>query len=70
MKAIDIHQENNRYLISIDKSKVDKDFVIKLIELLRMEILANEISLDESILKIGEEIKSEWWEKNKPDFLK
>ncbi len=70
MKAIDIQSTEDKYLISIDKNALDKGFLLELFERLRIEGLAKKIDLDDSILDLGEDIKKDWWEKNKERLLK
>ncbi len=70
MQAIDLQTTNDRFLISIDKGLVDKEFVVNLIEKIRLEYLVGKADFDESIETLGEEIKADWWTKNKDRFIK
>ena len=65
MTGIQLNTQNDKYLISIDKSMFDKEWLVKLLENLRVEELARKFDFDESIETLGEEIKADWWEKNK-----
>ena len=47
----------------------DKEWLIKLLENLRVEELARKFDFDESIETLGEEIKADWWAKNKNRFI-
>ncbi len=67
--ALTLKTVNDRFLISIDKSFIEHDFLIRLMSRIRMEYLAKTVSFDESIEILGEEIKSDWWEKNKKRLL-
>jgi hypothetical protein len=69
MTGIQLNTQNDKYLISIDKSMFDKEWLVKLLENLRVEELARKFDFDESIETLGEEIKAEWWEKNKKRFI-
>jgi hypothetical protein len=69
MKGIELDTQNDKYLISIDKSMFDKEWLVKLLENLRVEELARKFDFDESIETLGEEIKANWWEKNKKRFI-
>ncbi len=69
MNPIQITTENDRYLISLDKSSFDKKALVSLLERLRIEFLANQVDFDESIEEFGENIKEQWWKKNKKNFL-
>ena len=70
MEAIELKSYKNKYLISLDKSYFDKEIIYNLLERLRIEYLAKKISFNKSIEDLGEEIKEEWWKKNKDKFLK
>ena len=69
MTAIHLDTQNDKYLISVDKSVFDKEWLVKLLENLRVEELAHKFDFDESIETIGEEIKSDWWIKNKKRII-
>lgn len=69
MTGIQLNTQNDKYLISIDKSMFDKEWLVKLLENLRVEELARKFDFDESIETLGEEIKADWWEKNKKRFI-
>ncbi len=70
MEAIELKSYKNKYLISLDKSYFDKEIIYNLLERLRIEYLAKKISFNKSIEDLGEEIKEEWWKKNKDKFLR
>lgn len=69
MQAIDLQTTDGRFLISIDKDLVDKEFLLDLIEKIRLESLVRRADFDESIEDLGEEIKADWWRKNKSKFI-
>ncbi len=69
MTAIHLDTQNDKYLISVDKSVFDKEWLVKLLENLRIEELARKFDFDESVETVGEEIKSDWWNKNKKRFI-
>lgn len=69
MQAIDLQTTDDKFLISIDKNLVDKEFLLHLIEKIRLEYLANKVDFDESIEDSGEQIKADWWQKNKSKFI-
>ena len=68
MQAITIHSNKDQYIINIDKKRFDQDTLLKMMEWLRLEELAMKMNTDETILDISEEIKSDWWERNKGRF--
>ena len=69
MNAIEVQTSLDRYIISIDKSLMDKDILFSFLERLKLEELARKVNFDESILEIGEEINVNWWKKNKSRFI-
>ncbi len=69
MQAIDLQTTNDKFLISIDKNSIDKEFLLNLIEKIRLEYLVRKVDFDEIIEDLGEEIKADWWQKNKDKFI-
>jgi hypothetical protein len=56
-------------LLSIDKSFIDKDSLVRLVENIRLEYLVHQTDLIESVEQVGEEIKENWWSKNKARYI-
>jgi hypothetical protein len=50
MTGIQLNTQNDKYLISIDKSMFDKEWLVKLLESLRVEELARKFDFDESVI--------------------
>lgn len=69
MEAVTLETQNDRFLISIDRNYVDQDFLIRLIERIKLEHLVQKADFDESIEALGEKIKSDWWATNKDRLL-
>ncbi len=46
------------------------DFLVDLMEQLRIEYLAKKIDFAEDIISIGDDIKKNWWKNNQDEFLK
>ena len=70
MKAIDITSNRNRMNINLDMTKMDRQFVMDMIDRLKIHYLAKKVDFDEGIEELGESIKSDWWQKNKHRFIK
>jgi len=70
MNPITVQSTEDIIQITLDKTLVSMDFLLDLLDKLQIEYLAGEINFSEDILQIGEEIKREWWQKNKQEFLK
>jgi hypothetical protein len=69
MGALEIKSTKDRMIISIDKSSIDSDYIIELMERLKVETLAKKVDFDKRILKLADEIKKKWWKENKDKFL-
>lgn len=69
MEAISLETTEDKVLITVDKSSISPDFVIRLVEQLRMEYLAQKVNFSGDIEKVGENIKSDWWNNNKSRIL-
>ena len=69
MQAIDLQTTDDKFLLTIDKTFIDKDFLMRLVENIRLEYLARKVDFDESIEDLGEQIKEDWWKKNKSGFI-
>lgn len=69
MTSIHLDTYQDKYMISIDMKSIDKAWVLKFIEKLRMEELAQQFDFEEDIESLGEEIKESWWLANKKRFI-
>lgn len=69
MTHIQLETKADKYLISIDKATFNREWVAQLIEKLRIEELAKQFDFDEDIEAVGEQIKADWWAKNKARFI-
>jgi len=69
-QAISLQTIDNQFVISIDKTYIEQEFIFRLMNRVRIEYLAKKADLDESIEELGEEMKANWWEKNKDRFIK
>lgn len=65
MTAITVETTDQKYLISIDRSLMDKPSFYAFFERLRLEALAHQIETNETdLMALSEEIKANWWAKN------
>ena len=67
--ALQLTTTNDRFLISLDRTVIKRESLLRLLELLRLEMLAERINFDLSIEDLGEEIVADWWSKNKAAYL-
>ncbi len=70
MNPITVDSSGERFLISVDKSFMDKVFLVELVERIRIEYLAQKINFDNELQNLGEDIKQTWWTENKERFIK
>ena len=69
MEAVEVTSLKDRVIISIDKSLIDKEYLLNLLDRLQVESLSQKANFDEKVLDISEEIKRNWWKENKDRFL-
>lgn len=69
MEVFEVESRENKLIITIDKSSVDKVFLTNLLNRLRIEQLIKKAKFDEGILDLSKKIKKEWWAKNKKKYL-
>jgi hypothetical protein len=69
MNAINIKTIKDQVVIKVDSSLINIDFLNKLYSRVRVEELAKKAKFDNKVVKIGEEIKKDWWKKNKNKYL-
>lgn len=69
MTKIQLDTQPDKYMISIDRSAVDRQWLVQLIERLRLEELAGQFDFSEDVEALGEQIKADWWAKNKSRFI-
>lgn len=69
MQALHLQTTVDKFIISIDKNIITKDYLFRLMDRLSVEYLAQKINFNEDVIDLGEEIKKDWWDKNKDKFL-
>ena len=70
MEGLNIQSDNKQIVISISKKSFDEGYLLRLIERMNLEYLAQKADFDKAIEKVGEEIKKEWWKNNSKNFKK
>lgn len=66
---ITVHSTDDKYILMFDKKSVNFKLILDFLERMKIEYLIEKAGFDESIEEIGEEIKRDWWAKNKEWFL-
>lgn len=56
-------------VIKIDRESINYEQILKYIEKIRIEYLAEKADFSDEIMDLGEEIKAEWWNKNKDEYM-
>ena len=69
MRKIQVDTSKDKFIISIDKDLIDKDLLLQFVDILRLESLAEKVDFDEDMEELDEEIKKNWWKKNKDKFI-
>jgi hypothetical protein len=69
MQAIQWHTTQDQFVISISKNAMDKDSLMEILQWLRLRFLLSNADFEPDIEELGEEILSDWWEKNKSRFI-
>jgi predicted DNA-binding protein YlxM (UPF0122 family) len=69
MNALTIKQTNQSVVITLDKSVFDVNYISNLLTQIRTEYLVQQADFDDSIEEIAEEIKANWWAKNRQSIL-
>ena len=69
MESIQIEDNNHQFLIRIDKSSIEKETLVELLHKIRIEDLSTRADLGEDVEQLGEEIKADWWSKNKARWI-
>ncbi len=68
---VDITFEKDEAILKFPKQLVASDYVQKFLERLRIEAIVEKSKLTEDMAwKLSEELKKEWWQKNKEKLLK
>jgi len=70
MTGLTIENTNDRLVLSIDKSNFSEDVLLDVMRITRLEYLIAKADFDESVLEIADEIKNDWWEKNKVEIFR
>lgn len=69
MNPVTLESSGERFILSIDKNYINKDFLMQMLERMRIEYLAQKVDFGEGLEELGEEMKAEWWQENKARFI-
>ena len=69
MNPIRIEDQENQFLIHIDKDMIEKETLIALLDSIRVEDLSKRADFGEDVVQLGEEIKADWWSRNKDRWI-
>jgi len=66
-----MQMEGKNLVVKIPKDLISKDYVERFIERIELEILVEKSQMtDKEAWKLSEELKEDWWKKNKEKVLK
>ena len=67
---LEVSRQGKKILISIDQDMISSDSFLKFMEQMKVEEIAQKSQLtEEDAISIAEEIKADWWNKNKDRLL-
>jgi hypothetical protein len=69
MTGIALSANEQQFLLTIDKNVISKAKLEQLLERIRLEFLVEQANFDESIEALGDDLKADWWAKNKARLL-
>lgn len=69
MESLNVSEDEDHLIIKIDKNELNDETYSKVMNHLRLEYLIKKADLDNSIDNLGEEIKSNWWNKNESNII-
>ncbi len=70
MNPIAVQSTEHSIQVTFDKTLMPFDSLMEFLNKLQLEYLAKEIDFSEEIIRIGENIKQDWWQHHKHEFLK
>ncbi|MCX6150502.1 MAG: hypothetical protein NTX22_08280 [Ignavibacteriales bacterium] len=70
MDGLSINSTRDKIIIEIDKKVFDPRFINNLLKGLRFEELVARGNFSKQIVDLSEEIKQNWWKKNKKKYLR
>ena len=67
---LEVSRQGKKILISIDQDMISSDSFLKFMERMKVEEIARKSRLtEEDAMSIAEEMKADWWNKNKDRLL-
>ena len=68
MQGLEITSDSKKLVFSIDKSNFSEQVLLEITKIVRLEYLIEKAGFTDEVINIGNEIKSDWWEKNKEQY--
>ncbi len=65
MEGITLKSTRQELVLTIDKTIVGQDFILRFLDLIEIEYLIEKLGFDNSVEETGELIVQSWWDKNK-----
>ena len=70
MLGLTVKNTKNKIVFTIDKNNFTEEDLLKLTKLARLQYLIKKADFDSTIVEVDEEIKANWWNEHKAEFLK
>ena len=68
MQGLEITSDSKKLVFSIDKSNFSEQVLLEITKIVRLEYLIEKAGFSDEVINIGNEIKSDWWEKNMEQY--
>jgi len=70
MNGITVYSSKEQTIITINNNILEKEYIINLLDRLKIEYYAQKANFDESVLDLAEDITEKWWRENKSNYMK
>jgi hypothetical protein len=70
MKGIEVNADNENVYITLKKKQFDLKVINNLLDTFEFESSVREADFDPAVVEFGQQLKKNWWKKNKASFLK
>lgn len=70
MNGITVYSSKEQTIIAINNNILEKEYIINLLDRLKIEYYAQKADFDESVLDLAEEISEKWWKENKSNYMR
>ena len=69
MEGLTVENTNDKLVLSINKENFSESVLLEIMKVARIEFLIEKAKFAENITAIGNDIKANWWNENKTQYL-